>query len=250
MNASAEPLIATDGLVLKAFPESEPIRFAIGAGEHRLVVGEAGSGKTSLAKTLIGMVSPRGGELRLFGADVDTLAPAQLLALRGHLGVVFANDGLIPAWTGYDNVALPLRRLAIFDDAGVEAAINDWRERYRIPQRWLDTPCGALGRDARWTLAFCRALIAQPKLLLLDGAPIDLASGYSRTHGLGALADFVAGGGALLVFVRDAFVERVPERAIGANFLRQRLRAGVLESWADESGSPSDSATAPSARPR
>ena len=233
MSADPAPLIAASGLVLKAFPDATPFDIAIAPGQHRLVVSEPEAGKTSLAKTLLGVISPRAGRVWLSGDDLDSLTPARLLEARRRFGVVYAADGLIPAWTGFDNLALPLRLAGIADGHEIGARLAAWVERYRIPAHWLDLSCSRLERDARLTLALSRALIGNPSLLLLDGVPLDLAIGYSPRHGLAMLRDFVASGGAMLVLVRETFAERVPEQAIGASFHRLRLVAGGLQSVDD-----------------
>lgn len=230
MSVDPGTLITARGLVLKAFPEATPFDFAIAPGEHRLIVSEPEAGKTSLTKTLLGIISPRAGTVWLAGDELDSLAPARLLEARRQFGVVYAADGLIPAWTGFDNLALPLRLAGMADGHEIGARLDAWVERYRIPARWLGLSCGQLQRDARLTLALSRALIGKPALLLLDGVPIDLAVGYSPRHGLSMLRDFIDDGGALLVLVRDAFADRVPEQAIGANFRHARLVAGRLQS--------------------
>lgn len=236
MTADARPLISARGLVLKAFAAAMPFDFSIQAGDHHLIVGEAESGKTSLAKTLLGVISPRAGAVWLAGESLDSLSPARLLEARRRFGVVYAADGLIPAWSGFDNLALPLRLAGIADQDAVAARLAAWVERYRLPAHWLDAGCGQLQRDARLTLALSRALVGNPALLILDGVPIDLAIGYSPRLGLAMLRDFIDGGGALLVLVRDAFADRVPEASIGASFHRLSLRAGGLQSA--DSGDP------------
>jgi cell division transport system ATP-binding protein len=243
MNAISDPAVEARGLVLRAFPAAAPFDLAIGGGEQWLIVGEAGSGKTALVKALTGMVSPRQGTIRLLGEPLASLTPAALLALRRRLGVAFASGGLIPAWSAFDNLALPLR-LAGHADADIDSRIGEWCKRYALPADWFADGVSRLGRDARMTLALARALLGNPALAIVDGLPIDLATAYSPRDGLRMLGDFVGGGGSLIVLVRDSFAERVPEAAIGARFRRARLLAGRLES-ADEAAALPPTPTPP-----
>lgn len=231
-NASAAregPVLAAYGLVLKAYPRAEPFDFEVGAGEHWLLVGDEGSGKTGLAKTLIGLLSPAAGSLSLLGVSLGTLAPRGLLALRRRIGVVFEKDGLIPAWTGFDNLALPLRLAGERDDAALVARIDGFAQRYELPAAWLDASCATLTREQRGALAFARALIGEPELLLVDGQPIELVLGYAGDVGPRMLADYLAGGGTLLVCVAEAFRDQVPETAIGARFRQASIAGGRLQ---------------------
>jgi ABC-type methionine transport system ATPase subunit len=227
---SATPLIEVEELVLKAFPEAAPFDFSLAAGEHWLILGDTGAGKSSLVKTLIGVLSPRHGRVRLFGDDLDTLPPQRLLEVRRRIGVVNATDGLIPAWSGFDNLSLPLRLGSLAEDSAVEEVVNAWCRRYGIREDWLAASCSTLGRDLRLTLALARALIKSPELLVLDGVPIDLAISYAPAQGLAMLRDFVARGGSLLVLVRPGFADRLPGAAIEARFQTLELGGGRLQS--------------------
>lgn len=227
--AATPSVLAANGLVLKAFPRAAPFDFVVGAGEHWLVVGDEGSGKTGLAKTLLGLISPAAGSASLFGVPLDTLSPRALLGLRRRIGVVFDKDGLIPAWTGFDNLALPLRLAGQRDDAALVATIEAFARRYALPPAWLDASCAALTREQRGALAFTRALVGEPELLLVDGQPIDLVLGYAGDAGRRMLGDYLGRGGTLLVCIAEAFREQVPEAAIGAHFRRARITGGRLQ---------------------
>lgn len=230
---SATPCVEAEGLVLKAFPDGAPFDFRLSAGEHVLVLSEPAGGKSSLVKTLLGIVSPRRGSVRLFGEDLDALPPQRLLEARRRIGVVTATDGLIPAWTGFDNLSLPLRLNEGSSETAIEESVRSWCQRYAIRSEWLEASCSQLGRDLRLTLALARALIKKPDWLVLDGVPVDLAVGYSPARGLAMLRDFVEGGGALLVLVRPAFADRVPAGVIGARFMTLELSGGRLQSCSD-----------------
>lgn len=83
---------------------------------------------------------PHAGRVLLFGQDTERTDPAVLLALRRKLGVVLKQDGLLPAWTGLENLELPLRYHRLLDEADIQQRIRTLCERYELPARWLDQP--------------------------------------------------------------------------------------------------------------
>jgi len=242
-------VVARD-LVLKAFPGASPVDFSIDAGERWMVVGEAGSGKTSLAKSLMGILSVARGSIALFGRALDALNPEELLTWRRRAAALFTGDGLMPAWTGLDNLALPLRLAGATDAGAIERQVREWASNYHVPHAWLDAVSGTLSRDARLTLALARALIKRPGLLILDGVPIDNALAYRRSSGRAMLGDFIDAGGALLVLTREAYAERYTEAAQPARFRHARLEAGQLR-FADgiRTNAGSTASAGPAAQP-
>ena len=84
------------------------VSFSMKAGETRVVVGAAGSGKTMLLKTTVGLVTPDSGRIRLFGEEVTGRKEAQLFDIRAKVGILFQEGGLFDSLTIAENVAYPL----------------------------------------------------------------------------------------------------------------------------------------------
>src|SRR5438552_1715520 len=89
--------LALSGLVLKFDNVSlrfddvvalDKISFEMTAGETRVILGAAGSGKTSLLKTAIGLVTPDAGRVDLLGRDITGLAERELFPIRSKVGVL------------------------------------------------------------------------------------------------------------------------------------------------------------------
>lgn len=123
--------------------------------------GPSSVGKTTTLRAISGLVRPDAGVIRIEGADV-THAP-----IRGRgVSMVFQSFALYPHLTVAQNLAYPLR------EAGVAAAeitrrIAETSEMLRIGHRLKNKP-GTLSGGEQQRLALGRALIAQPRILLLD----------------------------------------------------------------------------------
>ena len=95
-------------LAFGATPALVHVSFSMRAGETRVVLGAAGSGKTMLLKTAVGLVMPDSGHISLFGEEVTGRRESQLYALRSKVGILFQEGGLFDSLTIAENVAYPL----------------------------------------------------------------------------------------------------------------------------------------------
>ena len=85
------------------------LNFSIEKGRITVIIGESGSGKTSLMKTLIGLMPPLAGEMVLAGERIDFDSQYCLEKLYRHIGVLYQTGALLNSLTLYENVALPIR---------------------------------------------------------------------------------------------------------------------------------------------
>ena len=137
------------------------VNMAIKDGEILAVIGSSGSGKTTLLKLIAGILIPRKGAILLDGKDVTPL-PAK----DRQLGIVFQSYALFPHMTAWQNISYPLkvrkvpigerRRLAI--EALERVGLKGFEDRHPL----------TLSGGQQQRIALARALIFQPKALLLD----------------------------------------------------------------------------------
>jgi len=95
-------------LAFGSTPALVHVSFSMRAGETRVVLGAAGSGKTMLLKTAVGLVKPDSGHISLFGEEVTGRKESQLYGLRSKVGILFQEGGLFDSLTIAENVAYPL----------------------------------------------------------------------------------------------------------------------------------------------
>src|SRR5580704_1376773 len=106
---SAEVLRFDDvSLYFDDTPALDHVSFQMNAGETRVVFGAAGSGKTMLLKTAIGLVKQDSGRIFLLGEDISNRKEEELYDIRGRVGILFQEGGLFDSLTIAENVAYPL----------------------------------------------------------------------------------------------------------------------------------------------
>lgn len=156
-----------DGLVLRgvtaAFGKHEALRgvdLEVAAGETVVLFGPSGAGKTVLLRAIAGL-EPAGGSVFVGGRDVSMLPPKG----RG-IGMAFQNFALYPHMAARENVASPLRARGI---GGEEAdrRIGSVAALLKIGHV-LDHAPRELPNGQKQRTALARALIAEPRVLLLD----------------------------------------------------------------------------------
>ena len=162
------------------------ITLEIGRGESIAVVGPSGSGKSTLLNILGTLDQPTQGRVQLDGQDLGRLDDGQLAAVRNRaIGFVFQAHHLLPQCTVLENVLVPT--LANKDAALRKGALERAHrllDKVGLSSRLTHRP-GQLSGGERQRVAVVRAMINQPKLLLVEeptGA-LDRAS----SHNLGDL---------------------------------------------------------------
>ena len=147
------------------------VGFRIAPGESYAVVGESGCGKTTLARTVLGLLRPAAGEVALEGVRLDRARGRDLRALRRRVQIVFQNPfaALNPRMTVARLVDEPLR-LAQPDltAAGRAEAVSALLASVGLADRFLGRRPHELSGGQCQRVAIARALAMDPVLLVLD----------------------------------------------------------------------------------
>jgi branched-chain amino acid transport system ATP-binding protein len=141
-------------------------------GELRVILGANGAGKTTIIKTLFGLLRPRAGEIRFNGeTDMLRLKPHQI----HMLGVAWVPEGrqLWNTLTVMDN--LRLGGFAVADKTLVQRRIDEMFERFPRLRERHGQVAGSLSGGEQQMVAIARALVSAPKLLLMDEPSLGLS---------------------------------------------------------------------------
>jgi branched-chain amino acid transport system ATP-binding protein len=147
------------------------LSLTVGAGEIVTLLGNNGAGKTSTLSTVSGVVRPTGGTVRAFGADITKAKPWEIVGR----GVVHVPEGrrIFSRLTIHEN--LQLGGYLVKDKAVVNRRIDEVYSRLpRLAERRTQQG-GTLSGGEQQMLAVGRALVAGPKLLMLDEPSMGLA---------------------------------------------------------------------------
>ena len=197
------------------------VDLAVKGGDLIVVTGPSGSGKSTLLNVLGLLEDGDGGEIWFENERVSSLGRAAKSRVRGrYVGFLFQSFLLLPSLTALENVLLaahyvgrsgtPARRRAmeLLEEVGVADRVDHF-------------PAQLSGGEQQ-RVAFCRAVLNEPPLLLADEPTGNLDDANGAVI-LGALRGRARAGAAVVV------VSHRPEAAAGASAL-YRLRGGVLES--------------------
>jgi putative ABC transport system ATP-binding protein len=176
-------------------------RLAIASGERAAVVGPSGSGKTTLLHLIAGIARPDAGSVWTCGKEVTALDDAARREFRiRNVGLVFQEFELLDYLSVLDNVLLPYRiNPSLRLDADVRERARGLAVRVGIGDK-LSRLATRLSQGERQRVAVCRALIAEPALLLAD-EPTGNLDPANKDRVLDILEDYAAETGATLLTV-------------------------------------------------
>jgi len=141
-------------------------------GEVVAIIGGNGAGKSTLLKGVSGLLTPSEGSILFDGQDISRLPPHQRVAR----GIAMSPEGrqVFPDQTVHDNLVLGAYARGLSDKA-LTAAIDEQFDLFPRLRERRDQPAVTLSGGEQQMLAMARALMASPRLLLLDEPSLGLA---------------------------------------------------------------------------
>jgi len=198
------------------------VDLAVKGGEIVVVTGPSGSGKSTLLNVLGLLEDSDGGEIWFEDARVSALGRAGKSHARGrYVGFLFQSFLLLPSLTALENVLLAARYVRRAGAAAIRRRAIELMQDVGMADRMEHFPAQLSGGEQQ-RVAFCRAVLNDPPLLLADEPTGNLDDANGAVI-LDALRGRARAGAAVVV------VSHRPEAAVGASAL-YRLRGGVLES--------------------
>jgi oligopeptide/dipeptide ABC transporter ATP-binding protein len=174
------------------------VRLSIRPGEIVGIIGETGSGKTTLARTIVGLAEPERGHVRIAGRETTGLSARQRRDFRreGAVQFVFQDPlrSMDPSRTVAQSIAEGLRATtgpAAVGADGLDAAIDEALEQVGLDRSLRNRRPGEISGGQRQRVAIARALACKPSLLICDEpvSALDASNRNKILRLLGTLRD-------------------------------------------------------------
>lgn len=175
VNADAPATTATPIIELRdvwlAFdrPILEGVSFSAHKGETVAVVGESGTGKSTIVKLILRLLVADRGEVYVLGKDVEKITYEEALKIRQNMGMVFQGSALFDSLTVFENVAYPLREHTKLSDDEIGERV---REKLRFvdldPDEVTQLAPSELSGGMQKRVGVARGLAANPHIMLYD----------------------------------------------------------------------------------
>ncbi|OUJ03022.1 ABC transporter ATP-binding protein [Acetobacter cibinongensis] len=197
-------------------PILKGLNFDVKPGETVAIVGESGTGKTTLAHILAGLMPPTSGTVRYKGVETQLLARRQNRSLRPDLQMIFQDpySSLDPRQTVSAIMDEPLWARAL-DDGQKQKRVAEMLHALALPPESLARRAHEFSGGQRQRIAIARALVGYPSLVIADEAVSALdASAQARV--LNVLLEQQQKTGLSLVFISHdmAVVQHMAHRVI------------------------------------
>ncbi len=150
-------------------PVLENISFDAKEGETVVVVGESGTGKSTILKLVLRLLIPDKGRVSIDDEDITHLTFDDALKVRQKMGMVFQGAALFDSMTVYENVAYPLREHTTLSEDQIEARVREKLEFVDLePDKVMDQLPSELSGGMKKRVGIARGLANNPEIMLYD----------------------------------------------------------------------------------
>lgn len=140
-------------------------------GEALCVVGESGCGKSTVARTVMGLLKPSAGNVNYDGERIDNLSPRQLLPWRRRMQMIFQNPhaSLNPRMRIHQTLEEPVAfHNPSFSSAEVKEKVQEVMESVGIAKSWGERYPHEFSGGQRQRISIARALVVDPEFIVAD----------------------------------------------------------------------------------
>jgi phospholipid/cholesterol/gamma-HCH transport system ATP-binding protein len=184
VGAAKVPAVVFDKVSL-AFDDNvvlNQISFSVRTGRMMMLLGASGTGKSVILKLILGLLKPDSGVIRINGERVDTMTEAELMSVRGGIGMLFQESALFDSLSVADNVGYRLYEETDMPPDQVRRRIEEVLGFIGL-QEYIDRMPSELSGGQRRRVAIARAMAARPQILLFDDPTSGLDPMTAKTVG-------------------------------------------------------------------
>jgi phospholipid/cholesterol/gamma-HCH transport system ATP-binding protein len=154
------------------------VSFRVAPGEMKVILGQSGSGKSTILRLALGLMKPDAGQIFINGEEIERLDEDSLNRIRRTMSIVFQEGALFDSLTVYENIAYRPRELGWAEeeiDARVQRVLT-----FAGLGEVADLLPEALSGGTRRLVAIARAIVDQPAIIFFDEPTVGLDPPTSR----------------------------------------------------------------------
>lgn len=145
----------------------DAVSLAVEPQERFVIIGQSGSGKTTILRLILGILSPTSGSVFFKQRDVSAISNDELRQARTHIGMVYQDAALLSSSSVRENLTLPLRELTDKTPAEIDRIVDEKLDLVEMNGEG-DTMPFELSGGMRKRVGLARALVMEPELILFD----------------------------------------------------------------------------------
>jgi phospholipid/cholesterol/gamma-HCH transport system ATP-binding protein len=145
----------------------DDLSLTVESQERLVVMGQSGSGKSTILRLILGILQPNAGEVFFKQFEITRLKRRKLQQVRRDIGMVYQYSALLSSRTVRDNVALPLEELTDKSREEIDKIVDQKLELVGMKDARDQLP-SELSGGMRKRVSLARALVLEPELILFD----------------------------------------------------------------------------------
>ena len=143
------------------------VNFQLKIGEFAYIIGETGSGKSSLLRTIYSDIPLKMGKIIVDGQDISNIKKNQLPYLRRKIGIIFQDFQLFQDRNAYENIKFVMPSTGWSDEKKIDNRITQLLEKVGLENKKNSYPFELSGGEQQ-RLVIARAIVNNPKLIIAD----------------------------------------------------------------------------------